>query len=82
MYIDIHRPVFHIHSFNSKVSDGANVVAVGKLGDSKDTLVFVGGNCSIYGFDASGQDRFWTVINHIYLIIYIYHFEDIIFAIH
>lgn len=44
-----------------KVSDGANVVVVGKLGDSKDPLVFVGGNCSIYGFDASGQDRYWTV---------------------
>ena len=34
---------------------------MGELGESGQTLAFVGGNCSIQGFDHTGEDRFWTV---------------------
>ena len=31
------------------------------LSSSEGTLAYVGGNCSIMGFDHEGQDKFWTV---------------------
>ena len=45
----------------SQLPDGANVIVVGRLGESEQTLAFVGGNCSIQGFDHTGEDCFWTV---------------------
>ena len=38
-----------------------NSVLVGTLGMSSTPLVFAGGNCSIQGFNAQGDDDFWTV---------------------
>lgn len=34
---------------------------IGELGDMKNPLLFVGGNCAIQGFDHQGEDKFWTV---------------------
>lgn len=43
------------------MSDGANAVAVGLLGDIDQPLAIVGGNCSLQGIDYKGEDPFWTV---------------------
>ncbi|XP_073968440.1 BBSome complex member BBS2-like isoform X1 [Rhodnius prolixus] len=47
--------------FYKEVTDGANVVVIGKLGNINTPLAIVGGNCSIQGFDWQGNDPFWTV---------------------
>ncbi len=52
--------------FYKDVPDGANAIAIGKLGltdNSTDQkpLAIVGGNCSLQGFDSEGNDPFWTV---------------------
>ena len=44
-----------------QVSDGANTLLVGCHLHNNEPLVYVGGNCSITGFDKDGCDRFWTV---------------------
>ena len=41
--------------FFCDVADGANEIVVAP------PLVLVGGNCSILGFNAEGQEKFWTV---------------------
>lgn len=48
-------------TFAFKVSDGANVITIGNLGDIDKPLALVGGNCSLQGFDFEGNDPFWTV---------------------
>jgi outer membrane protein OmpA-like peptidoglycan-associated protein len=48
--------------FFKDAPDGVNTLVVGKLsGLESEPLVFVGGNCSIQGFDAKGDEAFWTV---------------------
>ncbi|BES93022.1 Bardet-Biedl syndrome 2 protein homolog [Nesidiocoris tenuis] len=47
--------------FYKEVSDGANVIVIGKVGTSTTPLAIVGGNCSIQGFDWQGNDPYWTV---------------------
>uniref|UniRef100_A0A0A9WZM5 Bardet-Biedl syndrome 2 protein n=2 Tax=Lygus hesperus TaxID=30085 RepID=A0A0A9WZM5_LYGHE len=47
--------------FYKEVSDGANVIVIGKIGTSTSPLAIVGGNCSIQGFDWQGNDPYWTV---------------------
>lgn len=44
-----------------QVPDGGNAIAIGRLGEFGHPLALVGGNCSIHGFDAEGNDPFWTV---------------------
>uniref|UniRef100_A0AAX7W6F7 Bardet-Biedl syndrome 2 protein homolog n=1 Tax=Astatotilapia calliptera TaxID=8154 RepID=A0AAX7W6F7_ASTCA len=44
-----------------KVTDGANAIALGKLGDIPSPLAIIGGNCALQGFDYQGNDHFWTV---------------------
>ncbi|RMC09141.1 hypothetical protein DUI87_14148 [Hirundo rustica rustica] len=44
-----------------KVSDGANAIVLGRLGDISPPLAIIGGNCALQGFDYEGNDRFWTV---------------------
>jgi Bardet-Biedl syndrome 2 protein len=44
-----------------QLPDGASSIVVGTVGSIDEPLVLCGGNCSIQGFDASGQDQFWTV---------------------
>lgn len=47
--------------FFKEVGDGANAITIGKLGTIEAPLAIVGGNCSIQGYDANGNDLFWTV---------------------
>ena len=48
--------------FFKEVSDGVSVIGVGVLESiSPNPLCFVGGNCSIQGFDDEGEEKFWTV---------------------
>ena len=47
--------------FFKETPDGANSIVVGKLGGQAIPMAFVGGNCSIQGFDKDGGDVFWTV---------------------
>lgn len=45
--------------------DGCSALTVGPLGTpgqgNPAPVVFVGGSCSIYGYDAAGEDAYWTV---------------------
>ncbi|XP_071900114.1 BBSome complex member BBS2 isoform X2 [Anas platyrhynchos] len=47
--------------FYREVSDGANAIVLGKLGDITSPLAIIGGNCALQGFDYKGNDLFWTV---------------------
>ncbi len=47
--------------FFKDMPDGATAVACGRVGDRKAPWVFVGGSCSIQGFNPDGFDEFWTV---------------------
>lgn len=47
--------------FYKEMSDGANAVVIGQLGTIASPLAIIGGNCSIQGFDAAGDDLYWTV---------------------
>ena len=44
-----------------QVADGVNSLLIGNIGTNPTPLVLAGGNCSIQGFDADGNDEFWTV---------------------
>jgi len=44
-----------------QVTDGANAIVLGKLGDIQSPLAIIGGNCALQGFDYEGKDQFWTV---------------------
>ena len=43
-----------------EVSDGVNRMTFGKLGSATTPLVFVGGNCSLQGYDGEGEEQYWT----------------------
>ncbi|KAK3548840.1 hypothetical protein QTP70_020716 [Hemibagrus guttatus] len=47
--------------FYREVTDGANAIVLGKLGNIQSPLAIVGGNCALQGFDYEGNDQFWTV---------------------
>ncbi|KAI5699879.1 hypothetical protein M8J75_010430 [Diaphorina citri] len=47
--------------FYAEVPDGVNSIVIGKLGTRSEPLLFIGGNCSIQGFDWKGNEVFWTV---------------------
>ncbi|XP_036399953.1 Bardet-Biedl syndrome 2 protein homolog [Megalops cyprinoides] len=47
--------------FYREVTDGANAIVLGKLGDIPSPLAIIGGNCALQGFDYEGNDLFWTV---------------------
>ncbi|KAJ3595917.1 hypothetical protein NHX12_002329 [Muraenolepis orangiensis] len=47
--------------FYREVTDGANAIVLGRLGDIQSPLAIIGGNCAIQGFDYQGKDQFWTV---------------------
>lgn len=47
--------------FYREVTDGANAIVLGKLGDIQSPLAIIGGNCALQGFDYEGNDQFWTV---------------------
>ena len=43
------------------VQDGVNALAIGRVGNRPSSMVLAGGNCSIFGFDHTGNESFWTV---------------------
>lgn len=47
--------------FYREITDGANAIVLGKLGDIPSPLAIIGGNCALQGFDYEGNDQFWTV---------------------
>ncbi|XP_031420755.1 Bardet-Biedl syndrome 2 protein homolog isoform X2 [Clupea harengus] len=47
--------------FYREVTDGANAIVLGKLGEIPYPLAIIGGNCALQGFDYEGNDQFWTV---------------------
>merc|ERR1719494_137239 len=47
--------------FYKDVPDGVNALLVGNVGSNPTPLVLAGGNCSIQGYNADGDDDFWTV---------------------
>ncbi|XP_063052936.1 Bardet-Biedl syndrome 2 protein homolog [Engraulis encrasicolus] len=47
--------------FYREVTDGANAITLGKLGNIPYPLAIIGGNCALQGFDFEGNDQFWTV---------------------
>ncbi|XP_044517341.1 Bardet-Biedl syndrome 2 protein [Gracilinanus agilis] len=47
--------------FYREVTDGANAIVLGTLGDIPSPLAIIGGNCALQGFDHEGNDLFWTV---------------------
>ncbi|XP_055796275.1 Bardet-Biedl syndrome 2 protein homolog isoform X1 [Salvelinus fontinalis] len=47
--------------FYREVTDGANAIVLGKLGNIESPLAIIGGNCALQGFDYEGNDQFWTV---------------------
>ena len=52
-----------LYKFHSilQTSDGSNAVVIGSLGNIDSSMVIVGGNCSIQGYDQDGNENFWTV---------------------
>lgn len=47
--------------FYREITDGANAIVLGNLGDLPTPLAIIGGNCALQGFDYEGNDLFWTV---------------------
>lgn len=47
--------------FYREITDGANAMVLGNLGDLPTPLAIIGGNCALQGFDYEGNDLFWTV---------------------
>jgi Bardet-Biedl syndrome 2 protein len=47
--------------FFKDIGEGVSSIAVGRMGRYDHPMVVVGGNCSIQGFDAEGEECFWTV---------------------
>ena len=47
--------------FFKEVPDGVNALAFGTLASLPAPVAMVGGNCSLQGFNAQGQEVFWTV---------------------
>uniref|UniRef100_A0A8R1E026 Bardet-Biedl syndrome 2 protein homolog n=1 Tax=Caenorhabditis japonica TaxID=281687 RepID=A0A8R1E026_CAEJA len=54
---DVHN---NLTVFRNDVPDGVNCFTYGKLGEL-DEAMYCGGNCSIWGFDKSGANTYWTV---------------------
>ncbi|XP_062403688.1 Bardet-Biedl syndrome 2 protein homolog isoform X2 [Sardina pilchardus] len=48
--------------FYREVTDGANAIVLGNLGDISYPLAIIGGNCALQGFDYEGNDQFWTLV--------------------
>ncbi|XP_015781613.1 Bardet-Biedl syndrome 2 protein homolog [Tetranychus urticae] len=51
----------NVDIFYREIPDGANALVVGKIGSIESPLAIAGGNCAIQGFDAVGNDCYWTV---------------------
>ena len=58
MAYDMHE---NADKFFVEVPDGVNKILVGSVERGGAPMAVVGGNCSIYGYSRSGEERFWTV---------------------
>ena len=47
--------------FFKDAPDGVNAIVIGAFAGLESPLALVGGNCSIQGFDSTGNEAFWTV---------------------
>ncbi|XP_065051095.1 Bardet-Biedl syndrome 2 protein-like [Rhopilema esculentum] len=47
--------------FYKDVPDGVNSLLVGQIGSDPTPMIIAGGNCSVQGYNADGDDHFWTV---------------------
>lgn len=47
--------------FFKDVGDGVNAMAYGTVGTLDIPTIIVGGNCSVVGFDAEGEEKYWSV---------------------
>jgi len=47
--------------FYVDVQEGITAMAIGMIGYLEKPLVFVGGSCSVLGFDYKGNESYWTV---------------------
>lgn len=48
--------------FYRDVADGVSAMTFGPVVQSNQPLALVGGNCSVLGYDAEGNEAFWTVM--------------------
>ena len=62
--------------FYKSVPDGVNAICVGVTARNVAPLVYVGGNCSIQGYDSRGDDVFWTVTGDNVLSLMIFDFDS------
>ena len=62
--------------FTTEVQDGVNTMIIGRLGDASHSLVYVGGNCSILGYDMNGEESYWTVTSDNVCSIAIHDYND------
>ncbi|XP_076802841.1 BBSome complex member BBS2-like [Clavelina lepadiformis] len=51
--------------FYKEVPDGVNSLVIGNVANIDKPLAIAGGNCTLMGFDADGEDKFWTVTGDI-----------------
>jgi Bardet-Biedl syndrome 2 protein len=47
--------------FYKEVGEGVHTMAFGVVGTLEAGVVVVGGNCSIFGYNEEGEDKFWNV---------------------
>eukprot|EP00055_Hartaetosiga_balthica_P003199 m.6870 g.6870 ORF g.6870 m.6870 type:complete len:761 (-) comp2668_c0_seq1:36-2318(-) len=62
--------------FSTELSDGCSCLSTGTLSDSNKPLIYIGGTCSIYGYDAQGTDEFWTVTGDDVISMVVSEFKD------
>ena len=54
--VDKNKDIFYL-----EISDGASVMVYGILPPNLERLLFVGGNCSIRGFNIKGEEKYWNI---------------------
>jgi len=47
--------------FYLDISDGVTCVYSGVFGSKNENLFFIGGNCSLQGFDSKGEEKYWNM---------------------
>ncbi|CAH0550808.1 unnamed protein product [Brassicogethes aeneus] len=61
--------VYHVHDnkdvFYMDCSDGVKSLALGSFRDMKTTILMVGGNSSVHGYNHKGEEVFWTAVGDV-----------------
>ena len=52
-------------AFFKDSQEAVTAMAFGATANSSEQLTFVGGNCSVLGFDSEGTEKFWTVTSDV-----------------